>query len=498
MDLDWSFLTSFGLMLFIAVGYYWKKHHGIPDGPRGLPFLGFAPFFGPNPQDTFLALKQKYGKLFSMYMGRQLTIVLNDYEAIKAAYVGQADIFTGRAKGFVFEFITRGEDGETHGLGMLEGERWKNTRRFMLSTFRDLGMGKARIQDRILLEAECLNETIAQSNGEPYDPFSALSAAVANVICTLCWGRRYDASDKVFQQILVNNGVVAEYLAQAGPLLSYPVLRFVPGKLKQGWERFVEVIRSTKAFQKAIIEEHKKEYQGDEPRDYIDAFFKQQRKVGTEEENRIFRDIELETNIRGFFGAGTETTTVTLYWAMLYMAHYSDIQKKIQREIDGALDAGRSVTVEDRANLPYMEAVCREIQRCANVTPFGVLRANTEETTLMGYRIPKRCFIMPNFLAVNRDPKLWEEPNEFRPERFLDKSGKLFEPPYFMPFSIGKRACVGESLARMEIFLMFANVLQRFDIYPDASFPLPSVDSYTTSISCRPLPYKVRFCPRNQ
>ncbi|GAV07060.1 hypothetical protein RvY_16945-3 [Ramazzottius varieornatus] len=105
---------------------------------------------------------------------------------------------------------------------MLEGERWKNSRRFMLKTFRNLGMGKAGIQDRILHEAELLTDTLRKSNGEAYDPFSALSASVANVICTLCWNKRYEADDVVFRHILARLHSTSAYLVQAGPLLAYP------------------------------------------------------------------------------------------------------------------------------------------------------------------------------------------------------------------------------------------------------------------------------------
>lgn len=97
--------------------------------------------------------------------------------------------------------------------------------------------------------------------------------------------------------------------------------------------------------------------------------------------------------------------------------------------------------------LPYVEAVIREMQRCANVTPFGILRCNLEETTLFGYRIPKKSTIMVNYLAINQDPTLWDEPEKFKPERFLNKEGKIHEPPYFMPFSIGKKtsSCKAQS-----------------------------------------------------
>ncbi|GAV07058.1 hypothetical protein RvY_16945-1 [Ramazzottius varieornatus] len=193
---------------------------------------------------------------------------------------------------------------------MLEGERWKNSRRFMLKTFRNLGnasvplpflssvlcgkivfpgMGKAGIQDRILHEAELLTDTLRKSNGEAYDPFSALSASVANVICTLCWNKRYEADDVVFRHILARLHSTSAYLVQAGPLLAYPSLRFVPGKFKRGWGQFMQAIDDIRAYLKVITEEHLKEYKDDEPQSFIEAFIKQQKLVGTKGEDNVFQ-----------------------------------------------------------------------------------------------------------------------------------------------------------------------------------------------------------------
>ncbi|GAV09789.1 hypothetical protein RvY_19273 [Ramazzottius varieornatus] len=496
-----SFPSLLATVALLYAVYYWYRHRNIPGGPRGVPFIGYAPFFGRNPQDKFLTFKEKYGKMFSIYLGPRLTIVLNDYEAVKEAFLGQAEIFSGRSPGFVFEFLSLGEDGKTHGILLAEGEKLKKTRRFVLQSLRDLGMGKKRIQISILEEAAVLVDIFRKNADQPFNPLPTLTASVANVICALSWGRRYDHEDEDFKKILSGFDIIPTFLSQASVLLGYPMLRHLPGKLRRSWENLVIAVRWNQKFTDGIIEEHINEYQEGEPRDYVDAFVKQQRAevaagVDIENDESIFNKEELRKTVGSFFGAGSETTTMTLYWAILFMAHHQVVQKRVQKEIADNIPMGGPVTVEDKAKLPYVEAVCREIQRCANVTPLGVLRCNLEETTLLGYRIPKRSNIMVNFLAIFRDPALWDEPSRFMPERFLDKEGKLYEPPFFMPFSIGKRACIGESLARMEIFLFFSNILQNFNILPCEEFPLPSLEEYTTGISCRPLPYKIRLTTR--
>ncbi|OQV15864.1 Cytochrome P450 2J2 [Hypsibius exemplaris] len=464
----------------------------------GVPFLGFAPFFGTNPQDTFLTLGKKYGNVFSLYMGPKLTIILNDYEAIKAAFSGQADIFGARADSFVFRYISTGEDGKLHGIGMTEGEVWKTNRRFMLQTFRDLGMGKSKLQDKILEEAEHMTSWFAKHHGQPFDPHPKVLMSVSNVICTLCFGKRFEPEDPEFVRLLENNQEFSKLLAQSGPLQAYPSLRFFPGSVKAAWNAIVQINRQMIDTMTAKIQEHRNTYDSNETRDYIDKFLHHQAAEAASP-NGIqppFYDEGLKRNLSAFFGAGTETTAVTLYWGLLFMLHNPHVQTKIHQELDNTVGAGKPITIDDRPKLPYLEAVCRETQRLANVTPLGVLRANTEETTLLGYRIPKRCFVIPNFKSVNVDPKLWTDPLTFNPNRFLDGQGKVFEPAHFMPFSIGKRVCVGEALARMEIFLFFANIMQSFLIRPPRDSDIPSTDEYTTGISCRPAPFKIEAVPR--
>ncbi|GAV00008.1 hypothetical protein RvY_10925-1 [Ramazzottius varieornatus] len=506
----------------------------------GLPLLGYAPFFGPNPQHKFLKFKEKYGKIFSMYMGTQLTIVLNDYSAVKEAFITQGEIFSGRAAGFVFEYISRGKDGKIHGknnliflkfvifslifLTRIFLGQWRKSEessslcksRFsatcldmlsvaaalqILQTFRDLGMGKDRMQNCILEEAETLIEIFRANAGKPFDPLPTFNASVANVICGMSWGRRYSHDDKRFQKVLSGFKVIPDLLSQASPLLGFPFLRFIPGTMKNKWDTALRAVRFNQNFTREVVLEHIQEKHEGEPRDFVDTFVNQQRaeeavKIKTKED-KVYEMEELQQDLGTFFGAGVETTSTSLYWAILYMAHFPEIQKRVQREITENTPAGFPVKVEDRSKLPYVEAVIREIQRCANVTPFGILRCNLEETTLFGYRIPKKSTIMVNYLALNQDPTLWDEPEKFKPERFLNKEGKIHEPPYFMPFSVGKRACIGESLARMEIFLFSANILKNFDILPCPSSPLPSLDEYTTGISCRPTYYKIQLSARN-
>ena len=115
--------------------------------------------------------------------------------------------------------------------------------------------------------------------------------------------------------------------------------------------------------------------------------------------------------------------------------------------------------------MPYTEAIIAESTRMSAIVPTGVLHKAMEDVKFHGYDIPKGTMIMPNVHCIHYDPRYWDEPEEFRPERFLSADGKtLKKHDAFMPFSVGKRQCLGETLARDTIFLYFTNIFHRFSI----------------------------------
>ena len=138
------------------------------------------------------------------------------------------------------------------------------------------------------------------------------------------------------------------------------------------------------------------------------------------------------------FGAGTETTTTTLRWAILFMLHNPEMLRRVQREVAENVGPSRMPTMKDKPYLPYTEAVLLETQRKGDVFPFGVPHACMEDMTLRGYHIPKGTHFMTVLYAAHRDPKVWKEPYRFNPERFLDAEGHISKDEHLIPFSMGK------------------------------------------------------------
>ena len=142
--------------------------------------------------------------------------------------------------------------------------------------------------------------------------------------------------------------------------------------------------------------------------------------------------------IGDLFGAGSETTVTTLRWALLFMFHNPLVQQKVHAEIDRVIGSQRQITCSDTTNLPYTMAVISEVQRLGDIVPLSVPHMNIEDTTLRGYYIPARTTVLVNLHGVHYDPRYWEKPQEFKPERFLDSEGQYKKPDELIPFSIGR------------------------------------------------------------
>ncbi len=178
---------------------------------------------------------------------------------------------------------------------------------------------------------------------------------------------------------------------------------------------------------------------------------------------RSFSFDHLSSMVQDLFVAGTETVSNTLDWAILYVTYYPDIQARIYNEIEKVLGRERYPTESDRFKLPYIEAFINETMRYHCAGPILVPKSTTCDVFFKGYQIPENTFVMINMWSCMRDVSYWSEPEKFQPMRFIDESGKFDNRnPAMMPFSIGKRACTGEAVARLQLFLIFTSLLQKF------------------------------------
>ncbi|XP_057607335.1 cytochrome P450 2B1-like [Chionomys nivalis] len=446
-----------GFLLLMVWGYPKSRGH-LPPGPRPLPLLGnLLQMDRRGFLYSFIQLREKYGDVFTVHLGPRPVVMLCGTEAIKEALVDQAEAFSGRAIIALFEPVV-----QTYGLVFASGERWKTLRRFSLATMKDLGMGKRSVEGRIQEEARCLVEELRKYQGAPLDPSFLFQCITANIICSIVFGERFDYKDRQFLRLLdLFSQIISAISSFHGQMfeLYSGFLKFFTGIHKQMYKNLHEVLE----YIGHSVEKHRETLDPNNPRDFIDTYLIRMEKEKSNQHSE-FHHQNLIISVISLFFAGTETSSTTLCFGFLFMIKYPHVAEKVQKEIDQVIGSQRPPTLDDRNKMPYTEAVIREIQRFADILPIGVPHKVTKDTLFRGYMLPKNTEVYPILSAALHDPRYFEQPDAFNPDHFLDASGALKKIEAFMPFSIGKRNCLGEGIARNELFLFFTTILQNFSV----------------------------------
>ncbi|KAK9411051.1 cytochrome P450 2K1-like [Crotalus adamanteus] len=457
----------------------------LPPGPRTIPILGNLHMMDlKKPYKTMMEWSKEYGPIFRIRLGFQEMVVLTGYETVKEALVNQGDAFAERASVPFFEDVTKG-----FGLVFAHGKNWKVMRRFTLSTLREHGMGRKTIEDKITEECSVLTKTIEAYEGKPFDVTTILTAAVSNIIISILLGKRYEYEDAKFLQLLKANSENFQLSGSPAILLYnlFPMLGFLFATPKS----MIKNQSKIHDFVQTILKQYLQDLDENDQSNLIESFLVQQREENMKMKNDgYFRNENLMGLIDDLFGAGTETIANTMCWAILLMMKYPEIQSKVQEEI--AKEIGDlQPTTEDRAKMPHTNAVIHEIQRFADVVPTNLPHATTMDLIFNGFFIPKGTYIFPLLTSVLHDESQWEKPHDFYPEHFLDSEGKFVKRDAFMPFSAGRRICAGENLAKMELFLFFTSLLQKFTFQPPPGISKDDLDlTPCVGLTSPPMPYK--------
>ncbi|KAJ8336617.1 hypothetical protein SKAU_G00378370 [Synaphobranchus kaupii] len=475
-------LLCFGFSLLFFL-FRTRRPKNFPPGPLPVPIFGnLLQLNLRNPIEDLEKLSEHYGKIYSIYIGNKPAVVLNGLHAMKEALVTQSVEFAGRPQDLMVNHISGSK-----GVILADyGPSWRKHRRFALMSLRNFGLGTRSMEERILGETLYISLCLERSVGKSMDPQCLFYNAACNIICSIIYGSRYEYENEYFQAMITTMEENSKMANGPWAMIydAVPLFRNLPLPFQRGFQGY----SSVREHILGIVAQHEKTWVAKETRHLIDCYLNEMEKQG--DSDICFDKSQMVVLLMDLLFAGSDTTSNTLRTALLYVMTHPHVQERCQKEIDEVLGEKEQASFEDRHMMPYTQAMIHEAQRVADTVPLGVFHATTKDTRLMGYDIPKGTLIIPNLSSVLNEESQWKFPHDFNPSNFLNDQGEFVKPEAFMPFSAGRRACLGEGLARMELFLILVTLLRRFKfVWPEDA----GVPDYTPvfGITQAPKPYRL-------
>ncbi|KAJ7319208.1 hypothetical protein OS493_036371 [Desmophyllum pertusum] len=440
----------------------------LPPGPFPLPIIGNAHKISHDSRSRHVdltALEKQYGKVFRLYLGSQLVIVVSGGNALKEVLVTKSAEFAGRPSLYTLEIYLQNGDG----IAFADySPKWRLHRKIVVSALKMYSTGKLKQESIINDEFDLLLKRVASRNGQPHDITKEIRLAVMNVICTLVFGSRYELDDPEFTKVIEITEGIVKMIASGSVVDAFPWLRFFPFKSVQNLK---EKCNERDELVGRIYREHVEANRVENPQDLTDALLKAKKEAEDEDSSikGFLTDQQLIMTMGEVFLGGSETTASSLCWALLYLIYNPEVQQKLHQELDQVIGPDRLPELRDNEKLPYVKATITETLRISSIAHLSP-RKTTVDTTLQGYDIPKGTTVLVNLWSLHHDPAIWDEPDDFRPERFLDEDG--------------------EHLARIELFVAFSRLLHNFKFENPPGCDLPTLKPMT-GVVLMPQPFSV-------
>ncbi|XP_072019395.1 cytochrome P450 2U1-like [Amphiura filiformis] len=489
--IDWFDIktTVLLVLVFLMVAWWMQRPRNLPPGPWRFPIVGFFPqmmwymYKGEELHMIVKRLGQKYGKIYSFDLFGLIFVAINDFSIMQEGLNDPALNNKGYNNALQSELLGSHAHSYKHSAEL---------RKFLLTAFRGLGIGKRSYEADIVEESKALMDELNAQEGKACNPHHYLLNTTSNVLFKILFGKRHEYDDDKFRYLLDLNHRSMELFGSGAWSVMLPY--YIPSKESK---ELIKVQGDIYAFLDKLIDEHREHLDAENPVDLIDLCLKEMDEKPTPDDPYSYlhrRNMRAALNL--LFLAGGDTVSTTLEWGCLYMMAHPEIQQKIQEEIDSVVGRNRLPLLSDRNNLPYTRATLLEIQRHATLTPLLDFHAAGSATSLSGYCIPKGATIILNSYAVMRDPIAFPEPDQFKPERFIDENGEYVESREVIPFGMGRRICPGENIAKMELFVFFTHLLHRFSLVKPDDVPRITFEG-TYGATFTPNPFTATFLRRN-
>uniref|UniRef100_A0A8D1J901 Steroid 21-hydroxylase n=1 Tax=Sus scrofa TaxID=9823 RepID=A0A8D1J901_PIG len=449
---------------------------------------GFLHLLQPNLPIYLLGLTQRLGPIYRLRLGLQDVVVLNSKRTIEEALVRKWVDFAGRPQIPSYKLASQ------HCPDISLGDYslfWKAHKKLTRSALL-LGV-RSSMEPRVEQLTQEFCERMRAQAGTPVTIQKEFSVLTCSIICCLTFG------DKVKEDTLVHalHDCVQDLMKtwehwSIQILDMVPFLRFFPSP---GLRRLKQAIENRDHLVEKQLRRHKESMVAGQWRDMLDYMLQEAGRQRVEEGQGQLLEGHVHMSVVDLFIGGTETTANTLSWAVVYLLHHPEIQWRLQEELDRELGpgaAGSRVPYKDRARLPLLNATIAEVLRLRPVVPLALPHRATRPSSIFGYDIPEGTVVIPNLQGAHLDETVWEQPHEFRPDRFLAPGAN----PSALAFGCGARVCLGEPLARLELFVVLVQLLQAFTLLPPEG-ALPSLQPHPHSgINLKVQPFQVRLQPR--
>ncbi|XP_003747195.1 cytochrome P450 307a1 [Galendromus occidentalis] len=449
------------------MGFFSKLRRSEQDGLKTLPGPGGIPVLGASPQlgkyanvwDGFSALNHKYGDLVGVQIGSRYCLVVRSAEYIREILVTKANQFSNRPDFARFHAIFRWNRDLS--VALCDWSSKQKTRRDIL--YPPLHpKGGSCMQMKLCSAVEqqfgLLLDKLKDSNGVPGSPRDSLLRATGNIFYEAICSTTFDWSDPEFGKVADLYNEVFFELFQGYAIDFMPWLKPLYASRLQG---LFQLAATVARFTAVMIEEHKRTYESyeDSPRDLLDILLLHLRNNKKDTSKDAIDHIDVDVIIDDLVG-GFPVVTNMMMWGLTMIANEPDVQEKLFEEYQSVVGNG----VPDMANrteLIYSEAVMYEVLRivCSPIIP----HVANEDTEIQGYRVPKDTMVMFNTCDLNFNPNHWDEPENFKPERFI-QDGKILKPDFFLPFGTGKRSCMGDGFVRHIVYPGFSAIFGNFRV----------------------------------
>ncbi|KAK7270041.1 hypothetical protein RIF29_22914 [Crotalaria pallida] len=452
-----------------------KKQCNLPPGPRWWPVVGNIFQLGWSPHESFTKLALKHGPIMTLWLGSMCTIVVSSSEVAREMFKTNDAVLAGRK---IYESM-KGKHGHEGSLITSQyGSHWRMLKRLCTTEF----FVTSRLDAMIGVRGKCINRmlNLIEEAGEcgtcGVDLGKSFFLMSFNLIGNLIFSKDLlDTEMERGARFYYHAVKVMENAGKPNAADFLPILRWLdPQGIRRNTQFHVEkAFEIAGCFIKERMESNGCYRSGKESKgDFLDVLleFRGDGASGP----YTFSSRTINVVVFEMFTAGTDTTTSTLEWAMAELLNNPKILNKAQMELRSKIGLDRNIEEEDIENLPYLKAVIKETLRLHPPLPFLVPHMAMDSCKILDYYIPKESQVLVNVWAIGRDPKAWDAPQLFWPERFLkpnmvDYKGHQFD---FIPFGSGRRMCPAMPLASRVLPMALGSLLHSFDwVLPDGLKP---------------------------